>query len=185
MTENTNNNPGTEKPPDKNAKPRFNTNWIFAILAVSVILFQYFYGGKAVQKTTTSEVKAMIANRDVEKITVVNKDYAEIYLKKQALESGRYPKLPKPGTGFAMSVPKANFTYNIGDISNFEPFILEAQKSAGFTDNELIYPDYITKKNYLVDILSWLLFPALLVILWLFLMKRMSGGGAGGRKSVV
>ena len=149
MTENSNNNQGSEKKPDKNIKPRFNTNWIFAILAVSVILFQVFYGGKAVQKTTTSEIKEMIANRDIEKIIVVNKDQAEIYLKKEALESGRYPKLPKPGTGFGMSVPKPNFTYNIGDISSFEPFILEAQKSAGYTEKELIYPDYQTRKNYL------------------------------------
>jgi AFG3 family protein len=138
------------------------------------------YGSKTVQKTTTSEIKEMIVNRDIEKVIVVNKDQAEIYLKKEALESGRYSKLPKPGTGFGMSVPKPNFTYNIGDISSFEPFIVEAQKAAGYTEKELIYPDYITRKNYLVDILSWLLFPALLIILWLFLMKRMSGGGAGG-----
>ena len=146
MAENNNNNQGTDKKPDKNIKPRFNTNWIFAILAVSVILFQFFYGGKAVEKTTTSEIKDMIANHDIEKIVVVNKEQAEIYLTKDALESGRYPKLPKPGTGFGMSVPKPNFTYNIGDISNFEPFLLDAQKSAGYTEKELIYPDYITRR---------------------------------------
>jgi cell division protease FtsH len=57
---------------------------------------------------------------------------------------------------------------------------MEAQKAAQYSENEYIYPDYITEKNYLTDILSWLLFPALLIGLWLFLMKRMSGGGAGG-----
>lgn len=180
MTENNANNQGAEKKPDKNSKPRFNTNWIFAILALSVILFQLFYGGKTVEKTTTSEIKQMIASRDIEKVVVVNKDQAEIYLKKEALESGRYPKQPKPGTGFSVSLPKPNYTYNIGDISSFEPFIIEAQKSAGYQDKELIYPDYVTRKNYLGEILSWLLFPALLLVLWLFLMKRMSGGGAGG-----
>jgi ATP-dependent metalloprotease FtsH len=180
MAEDTNNGQGTEKKPDKSIKPRFNTNWIFAILAVSLILFQLFYSGKPVQKASTNEIKEMIANRDIEKLIVVNKDQARIYLKKSAVESGRYPKLPKPSTGFGMSVPKADFSYNIGDISNFEPFILEAQKSAGYSEKELIYPDYITEKNYMADILSWLLFPALLIVLWLFLMKRMSGGGAGG-----
>jgi AFG3 family protein len=180
MTENNANNQGSEKKPDKNSKPRFNTNWIFAILALSVILFQLFYGGKAVEKTSTSEIKQMIASRDIDKIVVVNKDQAEIYLKKEALESGRYPKLPKPGTGFGVSLPKPNYTYNIGDISSFEPFLIEAQKAAGYGEKELIYPDYVTRKNYLGEILSWLLFPALLLVLWLFLMKRMSGGGAGG-----
>jgi len=180
MAENTNNSQGTEKKPDKNIKPRFNTNWIFAILAGSAILFQIFYGGKPIQKTTTSEIKTMIANRDIEKVVVVNKEQARFYLKKEALESGRYPNLPKPGTGFGVAAPKANFTYNIGDMTSFEPFLIEAQKTAGYTENELIYPDYITEKNYFTDILSWLLFPALLIALWLFLMKRMSGGGAGG-----
>jgi AFG3 family protein len=180
MTENNANNQGAEKKPDKNVKPRFNTNWIFAILALSLILFQLFYGGKTVEKTTTSEIKEMIANRDIDKVVVVNKELAEIYLKKEALESGRYPKLSKPGTGFGVSLPKPNYSYNIGDISNFEPFLLEAQKSAGYTEKELIYPDYVTRKNYFGEILSWLLFPALLIVLWLFLMKRMSGGGAGG-----
>jgi ATP-dependent metalloprotease FtsH len=180
MTENNTNNQGSDKKPDKNSKPRFNTNWIFAILALSVILFQLLYGGKTVEKTTTSEIKEMIANRDIEKIVVVNKELAEIYLKKEAIESGRYPKLPKPGTGFGFTMAKPNFTYNLGDIANFEPFILDAQKTAGYTEKELIYPDYQTRKNYVMDILSWLLFPALLVVLWLFLMKRMSGGGAGG-----
>lgn len=180
MAENNANDQGAGKKPDKNSKPRFNTNWIFAILALSVILFQLFYGGKSVEKTTTSEIKEMIANRDIEKVVVVNKEQAEIYLKKEALESGRYPKLPKPGTGFGYSMPKPNYTYNIGDISNFEPFLIDAQKTAGYNEKELIYPDYITRKNYLMDILSWLLFPALLIVLWLFLMKRMSGGGAGG-----
>ncbi len=184
MTDNQNNNKegqGSDKKPDKSIKPRFNTNWIFAILAVSVILFQVLYGGKTVQKTTTSEIKDMIANHDIEKIIVVNKDQAEIYLSQIAIESGRYPKLPKPGgNGFGMTVPKPNYTYNIGDISNFEPFIIDAQKSAGYNEKDLIYPEYITRKNYFGEILSWLLFPALLVVLWLFLMKRMSGGGAGG-----
>jgi ATP-dependent metalloprotease FtsH len=179
MTEN-NSEQGSEKKPDKNVKPKFNTNWIFAILAGSLILFQLFYTGKPAQKATKSEIKEMFAKRDIEKVIVVNKDEAEIYLKKEAIESGRYPKVPKPGTGFGLSVPKPAFTYMIGDMASFEPFIIEAQKGAGYAEKEYIYPENITRKNYLLDILSWLLFPALLIILWLFLMKRMSGGGAGG-----
>ena len=180
MTENTDNNQAPEKKPDKNLKPRFNTNWIFAILAVSLILFSLFNTGKAVQETTASEIKGMIQNHDIEKIIVVNKEQAEIYLKKEALESGRYPKVPKPGSGFGMALPKPNFTYNIGDIADFKTFVVEAQKNAGYAENDLIYPNYQTRKNWFGDILSWLLLPVLLIGFWLFMMKRMSGGGAGG-----
>jgi cell division protease FtsH len=179
MAENTDSNQAPDKKPDKNLKPRFNTNWIFAVLAVSLIVFSLFNNGKATPQTTKTEIMNMITGHDIEKIVVVNKDLAEIYLKKEALESGRYPKVPKPGTGFGLGLPKPNFTYNIGD-SNFETFLIEAQKNAGYAEKDYIYPDYQTRKNWFGDILSWLLLPVLLIAFWLFMMKRMSGGGAGG-----
>ena len=178
--ENSDSDKGSEKKPDKIIKPRFNTNWIFAAIVLAFIAINLLYTGKAVQKTTTSDMKEMIARRDIEKIVVINKEQAEIYLSKEALESDRYPKVPKPGSGFGMSVPKAHFTFNIGDISSFEPFLLEAQRNAGYTDKELIYPDYQTRRNWIADALSWLLLPAILIGFWLFMMKRMSAGGAGG-----
>jgi ATP-dependent metalloprotease FtsH len=165
---------------DKNARPRFNTNWIFAILAVAIILFEIIFSGKSVQKATTSDIKEMLVNHDIEKLIVVNKDQAEIFLTREAIESGRYPDLPKGGRGIGFQAPKPQYTYNIGDISNFEPTFLEIQKDAGYKEKETIYPEYVTRKNYIGDILSWLLFPALLIVFWLFFMRRMAGGGAGG-----
>jgi cell division protease FtsH len=178
MTENSNKT--TPDRNDKNTRQRFNTNWIFAILAVAIILFEILFSGKAVQKATTSMIKDMFVNHDIEKLIVVNKDQAEIYLSKEAIDSGKYPDLPKSGGGMGFQAPKPQYTYNIGDISNFEPTILEIQKNAGYQENEIIYPEYVTRKNYLADVLSWLLFPALLIVVWLFFMRRMAGGGAGG-----
>lgn len=180
MAENNNNNQNPEKKPDKILKPKFNSNWVFAILAISVILFNILYSGKTIPKATTSKIKEMVANHDIEKIIVVNKELAEIYLKKTAIDSGRYPESPKPGGGFGLSAPKPNFTYNIGDISSFEPFIIGEQKNAGYTEKDTIYPDYVNRKNYFMDLLGWILPFAFLIILWMFLMRRMSGGGAGG-----
>lgn len=177
MTENSN-----KKVPDKNisGKPKFNTNWIFAILAVSIILVEILFSGKSSQKATTNMLKDMIANRDIESMIVVNKEQAEIYLKDTAVESGRYENLPKPGNGVGLRVPKPHFIYNIGDISNFEPFLIETQENAGYEETELIYPEYVTRKNYFVDIIGWLILPVLLIAVWLFMMRRMAGGGAGG-----
>ncbi len=165
---------------DKNGKPKFNTNWIFLILAVSIILFEIIFSGKSTQKATTGMIKEMIANHDIEKLVVVNKDQAEIYLTQAAVESGRYKNLPKQGNGIGLQVPKPHYTYNIGEISSFEDFFLNTQTNAGYADKELIYPEYITRKNFFTDFLSWLFFPALLIVAWIFLMRRMTGGGAGG-----
>jgi AFG3 family protein len=180
MAEDNNINQNSEKKTDKNLKPRFNSNWIFAIIAVSILVFQILYSGKAIQKATTSQVNEMLARRDIEKIVVVNKDVAEIYLKKEAIDSKRYPDISKPGNGMGLSAPKPNYTYNFGDLSKFEQRLTDTQKSAGIDDKDLLYPEYITRKNYFGEILGWILPLAFLLILYLFLMRRMSGGGAGG-----
>jgi cell division protease FtsH len=181
MAENDNRNQGPPKPPDKNLKPKFNSNWIFAILAVSFIVINLLYGGKSTPKAQTRDLKEMIANRDIERIVVINKEVAEIYLKKEALESGRYPNLPKNNGGrMGLGVPKPNYTYNIGDITTFQPFILDEQKAAGYEEKDIIYPEAETRHNYFGEILGWTLPFILLIVLWMFIMKRMSGGGAGG-----
>ena len=175
-----NNSTSPEKKNDKNVKPRFNSNWIFAILAVALILFNLVFTGNTSQKATTNMIKDMITNHDIKSLVVVNKDQAEIYLTEVAVKSGRYTKLPKPTGGFGLQVPKPHFTYMIGDIASFEPFIMDAQKSAGYTDKELVYPEYVTKKNIFADLIGWLILPVLLIGFWLFMMRRMTGGGAGG-----
>ncbi|MCX6302129.1 MAG: ATP-dependent zinc metalloprotease FtsH [Bacteroidia bacterium] len=175
MADNTNRT--TPDKNDKNAKQRFNTNWIFAILAVAIILFEIIFSGKTVQKATTNMIIDMINNHDIEKIVVVNKEIAEIYLKKEALETGRYPDVPKQNVGLGLKSIKPNYSYNIGD--DFSAFLAEAQENAGY-GKEKIPVDYDKRKNYFADVLSWLLFPALLIVFWLFFMKRMAGGGGAG-----
>jgi len=180
MADDNNINEGPDKRTDKILKPKFNTNWIFGILALVIILFNILYGGKTTQKTTTGQLKEMLAKKDVEKIVVVNKEKAEIFLKKEAIESGRYKDLPKGGNGFGLAAPKPNYSINIGDLSKFETFLVDTQKSTGYEDKDLLYPEYVTRNDYLGQILGWVLPLAFFLVLWLFLMRRMSGGGAGG-----
>ncbi len=181
MAENDNKNQGSGSPPDKNLKPKFNSNWIFAILALTIIAIQLIYGGKSVPKAQMRDIKQMIENHDIEKIVVINKEVAEIYLNKEARESGRYPELSKNNNkGMGLGVQKPDFSYNIGDITTFQQFILDEQKKAGYKDSEIIYPESETRHNYLGEILGWTLPFIVLIVLWMFLMRRMSGGGAGG-----
>ncbi len=179
MAEN-NNSSTPDNKNGKNAKPRFNTNWIWAILALSVILFEIFISRSPEHKATASMIKEMIKNHDIDKIIVINKERAEIYLKKEALESTRYPDVSKTTKGIGLQVQKPQFIHTFGDITLFENFLSETQKSAGYSDGEMINLDYDKRTNYFTEILGWLILPALLIIVWLFLMRRMAGGGAGG-----
>ncbi len=80
----------------------------------------------------------------------------------------------------SLGVPKPNYSYNIGDITTFQPFVLEEQKNAGYEEKDIIYPESETRHNYFGEILGWTLPFVVLIILWMFIMRRMSGGGAGG-----
>ncbi len=181
MAENENKDKGPVKPPEPNLKPKFNSNWIFAVLIVSFLAINLFYGGKTTPKLQTRELKEMIASKEIERIVIVNKEYAEIYLKKEVVESEKYPDIQKPGNGrMGFGVPKPHYTHNIGDLATFEAFLKDEQTSAGYGDKEMIYPETDTRHNYLGEILGWTLPFILLIFLWLFMMRRMAGGAGGG-----
>lgn len=180
MPEERRENSNQGKQGDKNQKPRFNSNWIFAIIALSILFFQIFYGGKTVEKINTGKLRELLTSREIEKIIVVNKDQAEIYLNEKALESDKHSKVAKNTSTTGLSGPRPHYIYNIGDLSRFETFLIDTQKASGYTDNEIIYPEYINRKNYLADILGWMLPFLFLLVLWIFIMKKVTGGAAGG-----
>ena len=179
MAENQENN--KENKVDKNAKPRFNSNWIFAILLLSVVGFELIFSGKETKKAGQREVEEMIIHHDIEKVVVVNKDHAEIYIKKDSLKSGRYPDLAAK-KGLAFQADKPDFRHSFGTVELFDEFFKNAQVKAGYTDAEMISPEYTTQKDYLGAILGWVLPLVFLIALYVFLMRRMTSGsgGAGG-----
>ena len=122
----------------------------------------------------------MISNKEIERIVLVNKEYAEIYLKKEVLESGKYTDILKPGSGpMNFGVQKPHYTHNIGDLATFEEFLQKEQENAGYADKEIIYPETETRRNYIGEILGWTLPFILLIFLWIFMMRRMTGGAGG------
>jgi len=180
MAEERKNNQEQKSQDGKSQRSGFNSNWIFAIIAISILLFQIIYGGRSIEKINTGKLRELLTEREIDKIIVVNKDQAEIYLNEKALESDKHSKVAKSSNRTGFSTPKPHYIYNIGDLSRFEAFIIETQKAAGYTENELIYPEYINRKNYLGDILGWMLPFVFLLILWIFIMKRVTGGAGGG-----
>ena len=166
------------KSPNNNNKikpPKFNVIfWIYVPL-IAFIGYMYFFGyeGGDPQETEWYKVKDnMIPQGDIERITyVVNKDMAEVTIKKDSLK--KYVNL------FGGREPKYSpqFVFNIKS----DEALVEARESLPAEKRF----DIKTEKriDYFGNIMSWLLFPALIVLLWFFLIKRMSkgmGGGAGG-----
>lgn len=167
------------KSPNQNKKikpPKFNVIfWIYIPLFAFLIYMVYFggYQGGDPQETEWYKVKDnMISQGDVEKITyVVNKDIAEVTIKKDSLK--KYVNL------FGGKEPKYSpqFVFYIKS----EDALVEARES--LPDEKRFEIKTENRIDYFGNIISWLIFPALIVLLWFFFIKRMAkgiGGGAGG-----
>ncbi len=173
-------NLGNFKPGGK--PPKFNIYWIYGILIVVFLAFNYFSLGGGPVETNWQEVKnTMINNHDIDRIVVVNKEEAQIYLKEESI-SNYEDELNK---GFsAPSQIGPHFYFTIGSVDTFEEKMEEAQSD--YSDDEKISIEYNTVTNYFGEILGWIL-PFLLIIgIWLWIFRRMSkgSGGAGGAGNI-
>ena len=159
-------------------KPRFSSWWIYGIIIALILGFQFF--GSATfsntEKTTTSEMHEFLRNGDISKIVIItNTRKAKIFLTDEALNKDVHrgvsekPMLPTAGL-----VPQ--YILNYGDMQIFQNEINEIKK-----DNNLdTIVEFDTESNVLGDLLLSLLPFILIIGIWIYLMRRMSGGGAGG-----
>ena len=80
------NNKKNENTPNTNS-PRFNSFWIYGVIALVIIGMQIVaLMGASQQALTLSRLGEMLQARAVEKVVVVNKDKAYIYIKKEELK---------------------------------------------------------------------------------------------------
>ena len=158
--------------------PKFNIYWVYAIIAIFFIALNFMNLGSSPKEITYQEFKRkMLDNNDVEKIVVVNKEKAEVYIKEDKLNTSRYDNLFDDG---AISVPKQgpHFFFTIGSIEMFEKRLEEAQEKT--KSGEYIEVSYETRRDILGEALTWLLPIFILVAIWIFIFRRMSRGAGGG-----
>ncbi len=167
-----------KKSDDNSKKPKFNLYWIYGIIAVAFIAIQIFgTGSKPVEINFQQFERDMLSSHDVEKVEVVNREIARIYIKQDRLHLPKYEELFDSGFSSA-SRSGPHYFFTIGSVELFEQRLREVQE--GFDQSEIISVNYVTERDYFSDALSWLLPIFILVAIWLFIFRRMSGAGGGG-----
>ena len=92
--------------------------WIYGVIIIFIVGYWMFGPGNGVPvKSDWNTVAQMIEQGDVEKIQVVNRDLAEIYLKKDAAD--RYRKDAVDPRFRNMPETGAQLTFNIGSVDTF------------------------------------------------------------------
>ncbi len=157
-------------------KPKFNFYWIYGILLLVFIGLQFMYSGETSKKTNWGELKQMLKNGDVKRIVLVNKEFAEIYIKPELLGKGKYKDL-KEVSNFGAEQPQ--YVYTVISPDKFDEKVAEVQKGL----ENPVYVESEIRHDWGGEILSWV-FPLLLLFgAWYFIMRMMSrgGGGPGGQ----
>ncbi len=157
---------------------KFKIYWVYIIIFLFFIGLN-FIGNEGAKSTNWQEFnQKMLQQKKVKKVVVVNKEKAYIYIKKNFLSEEQFKDVSKKVFGNSTNLGP-HFYFEIGSVETFANDLKEAQVS--FNDEEKISPLYETHKNIFGDILSWILPLAFFIFIWLFIMRKMGGGGAGGQ----
>jgi ATP-dependent metalloprotease FtsH len=153
---------------------KFNAYWIYAVVALFLIGLQFInLPGNTSEPITFEKFTEMAVAGDVDKLEVINQKYAYVYLKARALSKPEYKDASKSSFGKA----RPHFTFDIGPPENFATKL--DNLTGSLSEEARFHSTYEDKTNWLAPMLSWLFPIAIIVLVWLFIMRRV-GGGAGG-----
>ena len=164
-------NPGGVK-----INPKFNLIYVYGFLLLAFFVIHYMTSGGAPVETSWQEVRnTMLKNGDVDKIVVVNKSQADIFLKEASYE--KYKSKLDLGIGSPAKIGP-HFFFTIGSVDVFEKNLESAV--AEFGEKSKVTLTYELRHDYFTEILSWLFLPLVLLGVWFWVFRRMSKGGGGG-----
>ena len=164
-------------------KNNFSIYWIYALLGVGLIAFQMYMGQSHKHEADSGQLEALFMDstfRGVDEVTIVNREnapFAEFKLNKEGVDTvmtSKRSKFSSMKKSLTESEEKDK-TQILFEIKSINPDRLDEK-----LDAQNIAVKYEERTDYLGTILSYLLPFVIIIAIWIFVMRRMSGGAAGG-----
>ena len=155
--------------------PRFNMNWIYGIVILSLIVL-YITTGQDKSSISTqvsySDFKVMVT-KGYAKDIVVNKyqNTLEMYVKPEHIRDVFHQGVQQTGKNPSISVA-------IGSVDQVEQFINKAREDKKFT-GKFSY-DNSKDNDFFSSLFMNILFFGGIILVWMFIMRRMGGGSPMG-----
>ena len=157
-------------------KPKFSAYWIYGAIIIIFLAINIFSGSGFNEPTTTNptEFLSYLRQGDVEKLVIVNRSEGRVFLTEEAKakdihkKTGENELFPSPDT--------PDYTFKFGDLQNLEDKISEVKEET----NVEAPVEFREEHNVWGDVLLTLLPFILIIGIWIFIMRRMSGGAGGG-----
>lgn len=172
----------SNKQPHNNKQPkmpRFNMNWIYGLIIIALGLLFFTGGGNMMagsvkQEATYTKFQEYV-NKGYANNVVVNTEQKtlKMFVKPENTRDvfGKDPK---------QLGEKPYVSVQIGSIDELEKYLTDAQKTAKIKD----FAFDNDKGGHFTDILIQIVPFVLLIAIWIFIMRRMGSGGAGGGSGV-
>jgi AFG3 family protein len=163
--------------------PKFNIMWIYGIIVLAFLLASTLLNSDSGKRITYQDFETkMLKQHDVDKIIAYKSGdliIAEVYLKKEALSKPQYSELGKEQHLFAAG-NGPQYTFTDDSYESLKKSIAAAEAldpTAAPISLELQQGRESFLSNWLVQgVIMVILFAAV----WIFIMRRMSGGSGGG-----
>ena len=163
----------------KNVPPKFNIYWIYGIV-ITVLLGMSLFGGddswQSTQKTNISNFENYLNAGDVSKVVVIrNKSSVRVTLTPEALEKSEHQALKSTNILGQNNMAGPHYQFEVGSLELFEEKLEKVRKNG--VNFRL---EFTTLENRWLDVLLSFLPIIIIVAVWIFIMRRMSGGAGGG-----
>lgn len=158
----------------RNNMPKFSLNWMYMIIGMALIgLLLMNESGSSVKKVSYDEFQEYVSSGYIRKIIGYDDNSLEAFIKPQYVQT-----IFKQDSTRAGRNPMV--TTKVPNLERLDIF-LEAEKKEGRFDGTVNFDE---RRDYFT-IFLWNILPfALLIGLWIFFMRRMSGGASGGAGGV-
>jgi len=159
--------------------PKFQSYWMYALMSlVLLVLLISSLGSGSSHEIDKARLYKMLADEGaIEKIEVVNGSSAEIYIAddKKSETDGPY----QDGSTGGFGGTKYDYVLPILDASVFNDYMKEAQDELEVPFEKRVNVKSVRRTNILAEIMPFLIPLAIIILIWVFLMRRMGGGGGG------
>ncbi len=161
-----------------NKNLKFSPYWIYGVV-ITILLVMSMFGGdsswQSISKTNISDFERFLNDGDVEEIIVVNQKLAKVTLSSYGLEKSTHKKVKSKNILGQENTGGPHYEFEVGNLELFQRKLEEAEGNG----IQFRY-EFMTVENRWMDVILGFLPIIIIIGIWIFLMRRMSGGGAGG-----
>ena len=160
-----------------NKKNNFSIYWIYAVLGVGLIAFQLFMGKEERSSVKIQSLLEIADESGVQNVVIINEKSVEFQLNSEGVdfvkktENKELQKISKT-LKESDEADKTNIVFEIKQVD--QTYLSQKLDDKGIT------VEYEERIDYFGTILSYLLPFIIIIAIWIFVMRRMSGGGASG-----